>query len=95
MPSYYSPKSICRSCIDGSINTATYQRVEHVSSGLQNQFKSSNTVFSFYNTLTPQAIELKGQGNLMKQGSGGNSYDNYMSRKKGALVQYCNCGNPL
>lgn len=94
MPSYYVPnKNRCRTCFSQS--TQNNQNVQHVSSSQQNQFKTSNTIYSFYNNLTIGDIEEKGQGNIMKQGSGGNSYINYMSKKKGALNQYCNCGNPL
>jgi hypothetical protein len=93
MPSYYvSKKNRCagQGC-NGSNSVGSIQKVTSVESSTQAQFVTSKTVYTFYKNLTPQEIEEKGQGNLMKKGSGGNSYADYLARKKGGLSQYCSC----
>jgi len=60
-------------------------------SSLFNQTINSNTVYSFNKSLTQTAIEEKGRGNVMKKGSGGNSYASYMMAKKGKLEDFCDC----
>lgn len=93
MPSYYiSKKNRCagQGC-NGSSGTGSIQKIVGVESSSQSQFLSSKNVYTFYENLTPQDIEQKGQGNLMKKGSGGNSYADYLARKKGGLSQYCGC----
>jgi len=69
------------------------QKTAYSSSGVFSQILGSNTVYTFNQSLTTQAIEDKGLGNSMKKGSGGNSYDAYIANKKGSLIQYCDCGN--
>jgi hypothetical protein len=93
MPSYYvSKKNRCngQGCT-GSNGLGAIQNIVGVHSSTQAQFVSSKNVYTFYKNLTPQEIEEKGQGNLMKKGSGGNSYADYLARKKGGLSQYCGC----
>lgn len=93
MPSYYiSKKNRCngQGC-NGNNNIGNIQKISGVESSTQAQFVSSKNVYTFYKNLTPQEISEKGQGNLMKKGSGGNSYADYLAHKKGKLPQYCGC----
>lgn len=48
--------------------------------------KSSSSIFTNFTNMTS---EYKNNGNLNKQGSGGNSYYTYMQRKRGNIN--CNC----
>lgn len=92
MPSYYVPKSFgynSGSC-EGS-DGVTLQKVKGVRSSTQSSIIKTKNIHAFYQSLTPTAVEVKGQGNTMKKGSGGNSYSDYMARKKGNLSQYCGC----
>lgn len=90
MPSYYVPgRNRCRSC-NGLQNTTVYQRLTNAPSSQQTQILNSGAVYSTYNLMSKQRQDM---GNLVKKGSGGNSYDSYLMRKKGILEDYCNCNN--
>ena len=88
MASYYVPKkNRCQNglCMCNSIcgvSSAT-------SSSVQSSTTSSKTVATTYDSTktVSSSIVGKGQGNARKQGSGGNSYADYLARKKGII--YC------
>lgn len=94
MPSYYVPKkNRCNGCsgITIGVGVSSFSQTTGIPSSSQNQIVNGKEVYTFYQTLTPSALQQKGLGNTMKKGSGGSSYADYMARKKGALQQYCNC----
>jgi len=79
---YYIPKKNRCRCIDisgcGPCNIFT---TFAVSSSLNTSIKASNTIFISHNNLD----EEKGTGNLVKKGSGGNSYYDRIQKLKGNI----------
>lgn len=84
---YYIPKKQrCKiaGCPDIFSNTYTCFAS---SSSSHTVFNNSRTVNFIYNN---KDTEYKNNGNLNKRGSGGNSYDDYLLRKKGVIGCSCN-----
>lgn len=94
MPGYYVPKkNRCYNTTTGATScfSPPAQLFFAVNSSKQNDLRQSKTV-NYVETNqdnNPSAVTMKGEGNLRKKGSGGNSYANYLARKKGNI--YCNC----
>ena len=90
MPSYYvAKKNRCNGYDCGVSSVGSVQKIVGSEASTYTQISGTNNVNAFYNSLSVEAIEQKGQGNIMKKGSGGNSYADYMARKKCGLQQYC------
>lgn len=81
MPSYFDvPNCLC----DANGVSQYLNRIpsKAIKSTIHATNKGSDNVYCEYNSRT---TAVKNQGNLVKQGSGGNSYDAYIKRKKGNL----------
>lgn len=91
MPSYYVPKKNRCSCSDGSCCDVPIFLNYSTLSSINASVEKSKTVYytDTQNASASTTITGKGVGNVRKQGSGGNSYDAYLAKKKG--LQYCNC----
>lgn len=90
MPSYYiSKKNRCNGYNCSTSSIGSVQKVIGADSSVQTMIAGTNNINAFYNSLTTDAIAQKGEGNVMKKGSGGNSYSDYMARKKCRIPQYC------
>lgn len=88
MPNYYVPKK--NRCKDGPCMTMPDNLLFATSSSINSSIKSSKTAHTTYDENKDITNVIgKGEGNIRKQGSGGNSYAGYLARKKGAT--YCNC----
>lgn len=85
--SYYIPKKNRCSCLqldECSVPNNIFLRFSTSSNTYTSTLKSKHV----YTTETNLNTD-KGQGNLIKRGSGGSSYDAYLAKKKGLL--FCNC----
>lgn len=90
MASYYIPKK--NRCQNGAcMSNPASNLLSATSSSVHSSTTSSKTVANTYDSTktVSSSIVGKGQGNARKQGSGGNSYADYLARKKG--TSYCNC----
>ena len=90
MPGYYVPKK--NRCKDGVCMTRPpISLLFATSSSLYTSVKSAKAVATTYdeNKSSSDSIVGKSEGNIIKQGSGGNSYAGYLARKKG--TSYCTC----
>lgn len=92
MPSYYIPKKNRCYC-DCSGNCPPCQSPFSLQFATSSSLHSSTIKSSVVHTSYESSKNLnglgKGYGNTRKMGSGGNSYSDYMSRKKGNIT--CNC----
>lgn len=85
----YSRKMRCVNC-DGDCSEpppVLYNKTGQSSSLFSSIIGSKNVYNSEVSQVGLEA--LKGQGNTKKHGSGGNSYNNYLAKKKGLIN--CNC----
>lgn len=98
MSNYYVPKKNRCSCYNGGGSCVGENcSGSHVMDTKTNFFtipnsSSMNMVLSrsrtIYNSSLHMSVETKGRGNIQKQGSGGNSYVSYLSKKVGR-IQCC------
>lgn len=95
---YYIPKKNRCSCLLLGINVGpcSYRTVPAIKSSIHSKYKSATNVYS---SELRESIE-KGQGNIKKHGSGGNSYSAYLANKIGKTrdgygyktrTSNCNC----
>lgn len=83
---YFIPnKNRCNNCVGSLSSVFTYTNQINLSS--ENNMKNSSKVV--YNNYDNKNENYKNEGNLNKHGSGGNSYQSYLQRKKGEI--FCNC----
>lgn len=87
----YSRKVGCPDCGDGencNILPKPKLYVKNRSSSLMSSLLGSKHVYA--SAKSHIGLEsIKGKGNTVKHGSGGNSYANYLAKKKGIIS--CNC----
>lgn len=94
MPSYYNTKKPrCTTCSTeaGVQNWTPFFLTFATTSSLRSGKQSAETVYTVETTQdqNPNAVALKGSGNIKKHGSGGNSYASYIAKKKGEF--FCPC----
>lgn len=92
MPSYYIPKKDRCPCDGSEINSSCqkpFNLMFATSSSVNSSNLNSKVVYTSYESSKHSQGIGKGEGNTRKMGSGGNSYSDYISRKKG--IQLCNC----
>ena len=89
----YSRKVRCQDCDDEeNCNIMPVPKLymkNRTSSMMANILGSKHIFATSISQQTPEAILKKGSGNIQKQGSGGNSYNTYIMKKKGMIS--CNC----
>jgi hypothetical protein len=85
----YSRKMRCENCDTGCVEpTPILYNKTSQSGSLFSSIVSSKNVYN--NHISHIGYEtIKGSGNIKKHGSGGNSYNNYLAKKKGLIN--CNC----
>jgi hypothetical protein len=92
MPSYYVAKKNRCPC-DASGNCPCMSPFTLHSATSSSLYSNTNSAKVVYKTYTDNVniinVVGKGEGNARKLGSGGNSYEAYLAKKKGN--QYCNC----
>ena len=78
---YYIPKKNRCSCLNVGINSGPCNifTMFAISSSLNSSIKASNNVYITNSNLD----DSKGKGNLIKKGSGGNSYQAYIYKLRG------------
>jgi hypothetical protein len=93
MPSYYvAKKNRCPCDLSGNCACMSpFNLTFATQSSLFSLIKASKIVnkTNNENKNIDNMIVGKGEGNIRKLGSGGNSYSDYLAKKRG--VQYCDC----
>ena len=86
--SYYVPK---KNRCGGEPCMSPFKLMFGTTSNIYSVAVAARTEYKTYedNKTESTTIVGKGEGNARKQGSGGNSYANYLARRKG--IELCNC----
>lgn len=92
MPSYYVPKkNRCNCDSSGNCCMSPFKLFFATSSSMNTSVDKSSTVYTSDKSTEGNSSNAvgKGIGNTRFMGSGGNSYDAYLAKKKGQI--YCDC----
>jgi hypothetical protein len=84
---FYIPRRRCGKNPGGVDAFALWFTKSATMSSIKTNQETSKVVYNHFDNLS---AEDKQAGNTIKHGSGGNSYDNYMMRKKGNILCVCN-----